>query len=265
MSFLNEDFENTTTCIGVRQNGNVSWIGTGFFVIAPSKINANKYMFLVTNKHVIQGLDSIVIRAHLKDNSIGIIDAPLIKNNKPIYTCHPNEKIDIAVVQLSAQYIQMSLNKIKAFDIDEQAYTAQDYLSSGGFEGSPVFMLGFPMKMIDDYSTTPICRSGCVARFKLDDIKHSYNFLLDIQNFPGNSGSPIISCPECVGLEGTKILTKSVLLGIVHRCINYKETLINTQTQEIVEIRSENSGLALAHPVDFIKEVIELDLKNKNI
>ena len=51
---------------------------------------------------------------------------------------------------------------------------------------------------------------------------------------------------------------KSVLIGIVHSYIPYRESLINSQTHEIVEIRSENSGLALVHPVEYIKEIIDL-------
>ena len=35
------------------------------------------------------------------------------------------------------------------------------------------------------------------------------------------------------------------------------------QTQNVVEIRSENSGIALMHPVEFIREVIDLFYKKQ--
>ena len=88
-------------------------------------------------------------------------------------------------------------------------------------------------------------------------ITEQHNILVDIQNFPGNSGSPIITRPETITITGTASLTKSVLVGIVHSYIPYKERLVNSQTNEIVEIRSENSGLANVHPVEYIREIIE--------
>ena len=54
-----------------------------------------------------------------------------------------------------------------------------------------------------------------------------------------------------------KSLVKTVLAGIIHSYIPYKESLINSQTHEIVEIKSENSGIANVHPVEFIREIID--------
>ena len=51
------------------------------------------------------------------------------------------------------------------------------------------------------------------------------------------------------------------MIGIVFGYLPYKEQLINAQTQEIVEVRSENSGIAVVHPVEFIKDVIEKEMK----
>lgn len=52
-----------------------------------------------------------------------------------------------------------------------------------------------------------------------------------------------------------------MLIGIIHAYIPYQEKLVNTQTNNVVEIRSENSGIALMHPVEFIREVIDLFYK----
>lgn len=48
-----------------------------------------------------------------------------------------------------------------------------------------------------------------------------------------------------------------------HAYIPYQEQLVNMQTQNVVEIRSENSGIALMHPVEFIREVIDLFYKKQ--
>lgn len=89
-------------------------------------------------------------------------------------------------------------------------------------------------------------------------IKETHNLIVDIQNFPGNSGSPIITRPEVVAIQGTKFFSKSVLLGIVHSYFHYSEQLISSQTKRVVEIRTENSGLALVHPVEYIREVVDI-------
>lgn len=122
-------------------------------------------------------------------------------------------------------------------------------------------MLGYPMGLVNVDSTVPICRSGCVARIDENEIATKKKILLDIQNFPGNSGSPIISKPELVGIGGTPVLNKSVLIGIVSGYLPYEEQLMNTQTKKVVEIRSENSGIAVANPVEFIREVMDMEFK----
>lgn len=95
-----------------------------------------------------------------------------------------------------------------------------------------------------------------------EQITATHNILIDIQNFPGNSGSPVVLRPETISIEGTQALPKSVLIGIVHSYIPYQEQLINQQTGNVVEIRSEKSGLAMMHPVEYIREIIEAHIPN---
>ena len=63
-----------------------------------------------------------------------------------------------------------------------------------------------------------------------------------------------------IGIGNDPVLGKSVLIGIVHGYIPYEEKLINAQTKKVVEIRSENSGIAVVNPVEFIKEVMEKEI-----
>ena len=245
--------------IGIRQNTNIIWIGTGFFVIRKTNEQGDGRPFLVTNRHVLINNESIVIRMKKRDSEVlEEIEAPLIEDGRILYYLHPNADIDIAALPLNGDYIVDNNFNFPCFDIDETAMTSKDLLQNGVDEGSLVYMLGFPMGLVNETSNLPICRLGCVARMSSEQINESHSLLVDIQNFPGNSGSPIITRPEIVTIEGTKCLDKSVLLGIVHSYIPYRESLVNSQTNEIVEIRSENSGLANVHPVEFIIELIDL-------
>ena len=192
-------------------------------------------------------------------------NADLFDNsNNPLFTQHPNSLIDIAVLPLSGEYITNNNLEFPAFDIDKNALTSKELRDNGVEEGSTIYMLGFPMGLVPKLSSHPICRLGCIARISEDQIQEQKNILIDIQNFPRNSGSPIINRPEILSIEGTKSLNQSVLVGIIHSYIPYTEQLRSTQTNEVVEIRRENSGLAYAHPVEFIREIIDIIYPNKS-
>lgn len=87
--------------------------------------------------------------------------------------------------------------------------------------------------------------------------KNRKTLSLDIQNFPGNSGFLIFCRGEIYFVNGSKPVQKTALIGIVNFYISYQESLINSQTNQIVEIRTENSGIAIANPVEFIQELVE--------
>lgn len=261
MAIIPIHYKNAVVSIGIKDpsNGNIQWIGTGFFVIR--KIDGDNAMpFLISNKHVFTGSESIVIRMKEKDkdNWKEAIAYLFDKDKKPLFAQHPNGNIDIAVLQLSPDYIIKNNLEFPAFDIDENALTSSKLRENGVDDGSTVYMLGFPLGLVPKLSTHPICRLGCIARISEDQIAEHNNILIDIQNFPGNSGSPIINRPEITAIEGTKYLNRSVLVGIVHSYIPYRDRLISSQTNEVVEVRMENSGLANAHPVEFIREVIDI-------
>lgn len=257
MAIIPQNFLNAVTPIGIRKGPIVVWIGTGFFVFRKVDNKGNVRPFLITNKHIVIGLKNIVVRMRKKDHSgLNDIDAPLDNSVGPIYKLHSNPVIDIAVIPLNGKFIQDNY-EFPAFDIDDTAMTSSELRDNGVDEGSFIYMLGYPLGLVNIQSITPICRLGCIARMSEEQIKEQRNLLIDIQNFPGNSGSPIILRPELISIQGTKALSRCVLAGIIHSYIPYEETLINAQTKKPVEIRSENSGIANAHPVEYIREIID--------
>lgn len=259
MAIIPDFYINAVASIGIQANSGVSWIGTGFFSYRIVDENGNARPLLVTNKHVLEGRDSIVLRIRKKErDTFDTINVPLVKDGKVLYFVHPQKEIDIAVLPLNGNFFAEHNLEFCAFDIDSHAMLSGELRESGVDEGNLIYMLGFPMGLVNVNSTLPICRLGCVARMSAAQIAETHNILVDIQNFPGNSGSPIVTRPEIVSIDGTKSLNKSVLLGIVHSYIPYQEKLVNSQTKQIVEIRSENSGIALVHPVEFIRDIVDL-------
>lgn len=261
MALIPKFFMEAVVSVGVRCGEQIKWIGTGFFIVKPLGDN-NFQPFMVTNRHVLDGLNAVVIR--LKEQNTGnlkIIDMPIKENGKEMYSVHENEDIDIAVVLLNGSFITDNHLQFSAFNIEQHALTSPELVKKGGDEGSYVYMLGFPMGLVNVDSNTPICRGGCIARIDEKEIENTKRFLLDIQNFPGNSGSPIITKPEFIGIGNDPVLGMSCLIGIVHGYLPYEEELINAQTKKVVEVRSENSGIAVVHPVEFIKEVVEREME----
>lgn len=262
--------------IGEKRGNGISWFGTGFFVAR--KLETGRCtLFLVSNCHVFEGVTSgrvpgetgsITIRmrrtTEVNDELIPV-EIAVWENGMKLYTEHPRRSndasmsADIAALLLPAGELEKIGIQLSAFDIDEHAISSSEFVDSGGGEGSFVYMLGYPIGMVDIESNAPICRFGCIARADEREIRRTNNMLLDIQNFPGNSGSPVVTRPEMVSLEGTKALNKAMLVGIVHSYTTYTDELVSRQTGQTVEIRSENSGIAQCNPVEYIREVIELE------
>lgn len=275
MAIIPKQYMNSVVSIGICDNSEeicdnsaISWIGTGFFVERKNNDKKKSMPFLVTNKHVVAGNCQLVIR--MRNHTTGSLEKfsipSLKKDEKITYYIHENAKVDIAVIPLNGKFIEENSYDFFAFDIDNDALDSEQLRKFDVDKGSLIYMLGYPMGLVNMSSSTPICRLGCIARMDKEQIESTNNILVDIQNFPGNSGSPIIYRPEALSIEGTKNLMNSVLIGIVHSYIPYRETLISSQTGEIVEIRSENSGLAYAHPVEYIRHIIDdFFKKNPNI
>jgi len=262
MALIPKFFMDAVLSIGERKsNGKVHWMGTGFFV-SKEAVGGKSLVFLITNRHVLEGEKSVVIRLKEKDTGeLKEVDLPLADGNgRRLYTVNPNEGVDIAAMLMEAGRLEGIYSKLSSFDFDAHSLTSEEFLEQGGDAGSMVYMLGFPMELVEARSNTPICRMGCVARMDPAEISESRHFLLDMQTFPGNSGSPVVTKPELTRLQGTKSLEKAALIGIVYGHLPYKEYLMNIQTKSIMETRSENSGIALANPVEYIMQTVELEL-----
>lgn len=224
------------------------------------------YSYLVTNKHILNYSISnqnskIAVRLYEKE----IHKIKICEVDKEQFSASNNSNIDIAVVSLNADFLENKVEDFGLIDIDKNSYISEELLNDEGGAGTLVYMLGFPMRLIEDNLCTPLCRMGCISWMEKEEIRIEKRFLLDIQNFPGNSVFPIFCRGEIYFVNGSKPVQKTALIGIVNSYIPYQESLINSQTNQIVEIRTENSGIANANSVEFIKELIEKDLKNRSL
>ena len=266
MAIIPQFFMNAVVALGIElPNNNKHWIGTGFIVGRKEKYNPTlSTYYIVTNKHVVDGQSMILVRFNtkeenfVKDYKINLMD----KNNKPVYSIHPNKDTDVAAIQIIPKTLINDKSIWGSFDMDDHALTLGQMKITGVEEGTLVYALGFPMNLVDVIKA-PICRLGCISRVRDAFIRHEQypTFLIDAQTFPGNSGGPIVSRPEQMRIKETPTNDKSNLIGILSSYIPYKDILVSQQTGEPRMIQTENSGLTVVHPVDRIKEVVELEWK----
>lgn len=239
------------------------WIGTGFlfgkFLNIIDKDNTNYGMYLVTNKHVIKDLETIVIRFNPQNgqSSKDYIEKTVDSYGKFTWCGHPNENIDVAVTAMNGQILQQQGMKFGVFASDKTILTKEMMIKQQVSEGDGVFILGFPMGLVGQDSQHVILRTGAVARIRDFFEGRNTDFIVDAFVFPGNSGGPVIMKPEMMGVPGTNINKEAKLIGLIKSYIPYRDTAISQQTGKPRIIFEENTGLSLVESVDSIIETIE--------
>ena len=257
MALIPQIYEDAVVALGTEKNRKIIWAATGF-IVARKNENGGYNTFLVSNKHVLNSFDSLLVRFNIA-GKIQAKDYRIILNNNDIRegSVHPNPMIDVACVLIDPLKLSSELGGLSAFDLNEMSLTWQEMMENDVIEGTTVFSLGFPSGLVGFDTKSPICRMGCIARNK--ERINGEGFLIDIQNFPGGSGSPIINKIDINCLNGTKTYNKTALIGILASYIPYKETLFSRQTGMDMQIIQENSGIAIAYTVDAIKDVVEIE------
>lgn len=89
MAIIPKPFIDAVVSIGNKsEDGTISWIGTGFFVIRKdNKDKSRATPFLVSNKHVFELAKQMVIRMKEKDvETLKVIDANLYDKENPLFS-----------------------------------------------------------------------------------------------------------------------------------------------------------------------------------
>ncbi len=250
----------------VDDTNHKQWIATGFLYghYIGDYDNQPRYrVFLVTNRHVFKNLSRIYLRFNpqadesARDYAIDLLNI----NNSPIWITHPKKEIDIALIDINFSKLQEDNIQCYAFVNNKHIANIDKMNELGITEGDFVYVMGFPMGLVGEHRNSVIVRGGTIARIRDALTKNNQEFLVDAFIFPGNSGGPVISKPEATSIKGTKSQKSANLIGIIKSYVPYKDIAISAQTKQPRVIFEENSGLASAHPVDFIEDIISDYLK----
>jgi S1-C subfamily serine protease len=223
-------------------------------------------IYLVTNRHVI--LDHIAapagplsVRFNLQSlGSAREYDVPLNdEHGRPTWHGHPDADVDLAVIPINANFLKEQGARFDFFRSESNLLTREKAKEIGLSEGDGIFVLGFPMGLVDGIQDYVIVRHGTIARIRDRlDSPTVKTFLIDAFIFPGNSGSPVVLKPESVSIQGTKpAITTAYLVGVVQGFVPYIDVAVSAQTKRPRVTFEENSGLAKVVPADYIQETIQ--------
>lgn len=263
MALIAPHFMDSVVALGSIRNGTKKWIGTGFIfgnLKKETDDGTNTYMvYLITNKHVIDNVDNILVRFNsqtnitAKDYQLNLKDS----SGKLLWIGHPDKDVDVAVTSLDVIKIRKEGMKCTFFESDKHTFTKTQMLANGSTEGDFVFAMGYPMGIVNQNRQHVFVRSGIISRIQDLYESKSKDFVIDSFVFPGNSGGPVLLKPELSRIKGTERNNSSSLIGIVKSYIPYIDIAISQQTGNPRITFEENTGLTLVEPVDHIIETIQ--------
>ena len=258
MSDIPLQYINATAAVGKRQpDGKIKFTGSGFvYSVDARECEGDErayHSFIVTNRHVVAPL----ARPFVRQSYLPTAERPEWLNvrgdcEKEMWTMHPDDKIDVAVFPLPKPSERASIGP-EAFFNDLDVLYPLDMAKAEFIEGSGIFVLGFPLGLVDQDRNYVIARSGIVARILdwYEGVSRAY--LIDSLNYPGNSGGPVISHP-------TDQNERAKFVGMVSAYLPYRDVAVSQQTWEAMTRLTENSGLAIVMPPTAIEETIDLAL-----
>ena len=261
MALLYPSFPKSVVAIGTKQGKNFVADSTGFIIKIRTSESDKKAVlpenfpegipevFIVTNRHVFDGRDEVIVRFNDKQQ------VPFqLKSSEGIgWTNHKDENVDIAVAFIpNLKYLDRSA--VVAVDEDYIA-TSKVMEREGVSIGDEVYALGFPLRLAGEERNYPIVRSGIIARLD-DEILKNHYYYVDVAIYPGNSGGPVILKPATSNLPGTSKITKPYLIGVVASVELQSETLYGENGAARM-ILYEHANLGRIFPMECVMETVD--------
>lgn len=170
--------------------------GTGFFYEFIHSEDTTIPVIL-TNKHVIEGSDSIRITLSKNEyfsseNKIVEKEDFLLQGLQNRIVNHPNNDIDLCAVIIADMLKKFQNESVKmdiAFLNDKNLPNIKD-LEELKF-AEEVIMVGYPNGISDTFNNFPVFRKGITATHPAINFDGTPHFLIDMTIVPGSSGSPV--------------------------------------------------------------------------
>lgn len=248
-------------------------MGTGFFVAVPGAAGS-QYGYLVTAKHVLKEPDGsfrqkINIRLNKKDGEIEFIPLDITKDGKTLVWEHTDKSVDIAVLPCLPDTAKYDYKAIPATMLTTQ----ESFKELNIAEGSDIFFAGLYTGYYGARRNSPIIRFGRVAMLPEDKITFEANkppeqlYMLEIQSYPGNSGSPVFFFLGSDRTPGSIVIGPPALrlAGVMKGFFGNLSPIAFLKTTDSigVPVTNQNTGIAAVTPSYFLHDILFSDEANK--
>lgn len=265
MASLAEELMHTTVRLEGQKAQETS-VGTGFFFLHDQRL------FLVTNKHVIEGVVSgnfVVLKGEVEGEAKKTILGqgyrfPFNENN---FIGHPDPSVDVAVMNVSVLFGEAEKNGVVLFwkNLRESEFPTQEQIDKFISPIEEVVFIGYPSGIWDAKNILPVIRKGITATPYYVDFDGQKKFLIDASVFPGSSGSPVFvyyagGHPDKEGnlYAGNRVHFLGIIAQVYKRVEQGGIRIVSIPTQQlpIAEI-DQMIDLGIVFKAETIKESVE--------
>lgn len=246
-----------------KDNAGIKLAGTAFFASMPSLIPDITYPYLITAKHVIEGIkqksndNKVYIRINRKDSPSILVTTDIM-----YWKFHPStQNVDVAAIQLAPDQSIYDYLTIPS----SMAVTSEIISKEGIGCGDEVFLTGLFSNHYGQQRNIPIIRIGNIACMPEEPVQTKAlgtidAYLVEARSIGGLSGSPVFVHLSGVR-KGSLTLGQEPIywLGLMHGHFDLEKLEADELESDILMDIKVNMGIAIVVPVSRILEVLNQD------
>lgn len=242
--------------------------GTAFFVGVPLETTNLQVVYLITAKHIIDGITKksidqrVYLRVNLKQGQANFVETPIAS-----WVFHPHEtNVDVAILSWAPPQ--------DVFDyriIPQNMAATEDVIQKEEIGvGDDVFLTGLFANHFGSQRNIPIIRIGNIAsmpeeKVHTEDLGDIDAYLVEARSIGGLSGSPVFAYLGAMRRIGTTIQMGRqgplfYWLGLMHGHFDLSKLETDNLVEDSLTNLKINMGIAIVVPVWKILEVMNQEV-----